>query len=200
MDSIITDLKILKFDKSKYLKPTRISFKQNGVPKIWDCIRTLPSVSILLYHSQKDAFLFVKQFRPAVWYSQNNGSCPINSKELGYTYELCAGLMDKDISEEETIVEECIEEVGYKPTKVELVTRSVGGFGFSGNGQSMFYAQIDDTMKVNNGGGIDDEYIELIYIPRKNAKEFMFDESKIKGFGLMFALLWWQNEFNLSLE
>lgn len=198
MDIVIKNIKVLPFTESKFLNPLRISYEQNGTTRLWDCIKTLPSVSILLYHSERDEFLFVKQFRPAVWYSQSQGSCPNNAAQ-GYTYELCAGLMDKGLSEEQTIIEECIEEVGYKPQNVELVARSVGGFGFSGNGQSMFYATIDESMRVSGGGGVDDEAIELVFVPRKKAKEFIFDESKVKGFGLMFALLWWADKFKSQI-
>ena len=112
MDTHITDLKILPLEESKYLKPFRLEFKQNGLTRNWDCVKVMNSVSVFLYHEQRDAFLFVKQFRPAVWYSQ--GKENIKTNERGYTYELCAGLMDKGLSEEQTIREEAVEEVGYK--------------------------------------------------------------------------------------
>ena len=62
MDTTITNLEILPLGESKYLKPFKMKFKQNGLQRDWDCVKVMNSVSIFLYHEQKDAFLFVKQF------------------------------------------------------------------------------------------------------------------------------------------
>lgn len=193
MDTSITDLKILPLPESKYLKPFRMEFRQNGVLRNWDCVKAMNSVSLFLYHDERDAFLLVKQFRPAVWYSQQNEG--IKTAEQGYTYELCAGLMDKNLSPEQTIREEAIEEVGYDIERIERVTMTYGAFGFGGNMQTMFYATINENMRVNSGGGIDGEQIELVFVPRAEFEKFMYDESKVKGFGLLFAYLWWKDKF-----
>ncbi|MBR8462143.1 NUDIX domain-containing protein [Campylobacter sp. faydin G-105] len=193
MDTTITELEILPLTESKYLKPFRMQFKQNGQLRNWDCVKAMSSVSVFLYHKERDAFLLVKQFRPAVWYSQNSEN--ISSTELGYTYEMCAGLMDKGLSCEQTIREEAVEEVGYELRDIERVVMTYGAFGFSGNTQTMFYATIDESMRVNSGGGCDGEDIELVFIPRESMRDFMFDESKPKGFGLLFAYLWWKEKF-----
>ena len=44
-------------------------------------------MAILIYHEEKDAFLVVKQFRPPVYLNDTSKVC---------TYELCAGIVDKD--------------------------------------------------------------------------------------------------------
>lgn len=194
MDTTITELKILPFSASKYLKPFTMSFKQNGKERTWDCVKVFNCVSVFLYHKEKDSFLFVKQFRPAVWYSQEKSG--IQSDEKGYTYELCAGILDKGICEEKTAIEEVLEETGYKINALDRIVMNYGSFGFGGNTQTMFYGVIDESMKVSSGGGVDDESIELVFIPRENMPKFIYDETKVKGFGLMFAFLWWQNKFD----
>lgn len=193
MDTSITDLEILPLDNSKFIKPFRMKFKQNGISRDWECVKAINSVCVLLYHKQKDAFLFVKQFRPAIWYTQESEN--IKFDKQGFTYELCAGLLDKGLSDEKTAYEEVIEECGYAPKQMERITMSYGGFGFSGHMQTMFYADIDESMRVGKGGGVDDESIELVFIPRESMTEFMFDESKPKGFGLLFAYFWWKDKF-----
>ena len=45
-------------------------------------------------------------------------------------------------------------------------------------------------MKVNGGGGLHDEEIEVIYIPLDEAREFMFDESYQKTTGVMMTFYW----------
>lgn len=191
----LTIIGTTKLDNPKFIKPFRLLFKQNGKERSWECISAISSVSALLYHTQKDAFLLVKQFRPAVWHSMQLEG--INAS--GFTYELCAGLLDKGISKEATIIEEIEEETGYKVENVTKISSARTGFGFSGNAQTMFYAQIDESMKISSGGGVEDENIELFFLNRKDAKKFIFDESYIKGFGLGFALFWWQDKFKLSI-
>ncbi|KEA45574.1 NUDIX hydrolase [Campylobacter mucosalis] len=187
----ISDLKILPLENGKYLKPFRMKFTQNGKERDWECVKAMSSVSALLYHTQMDSFLLVKQFRPAVWYSQHEEG--IATSEPGYTYELCAGLLDKGISKEQTIKEEILEECGYAVSDVTPIVMTYGAFGFSGNTQSMFYATIDESMRVNSGGGVaGEEEIELVFIPRLDMLSFLFDESKPKGFGLLFAYFWWE--------
>jgi UDP-sugar diphosphatase len=67
-------------------------------------------VAVLLYHEEKKAFLLVKQFRAPVYLNDNSKT---------YTYELCAGLVDKDKSLIEIAKEEIDEECGYN-VKIEI--------------------------------------------------------------------------------
>ncbi len=43
-------------------------------------------------------------------------------------------------------------------------------------------------MKISNGGGVDDECIEIIRVNIEDLKTLIFDETKAKTPGLMFAL------------
>ncbi|HHE05997.1 MAG TPA: NUDIX hydrolase, partial [Epsilonproteobacteria bacterium] len=63
--------------------------------------------------------------------------------------------------------------------------------GFAGSKQMLYYAEVDESMKVSEGGGIDDEQIEVIYLPVSEAKAFIYDESIAKTPGLMFAFMWY---------
>ncbi len=172
----------------KYIKPKLVTFRHNGVLRDWEVADTHDSVAILLYHEQKDAFVLVKQFRPAI-YLKYGGS--------GETYELCAGLVDKDKSLIQIAVEEIYEECGYEVEldQVQKITSFNTAVGFAGGRQTLFFAKISDSMKKNEGGGIDDEQIEVIYLPLKEAKEFMYDESIVKTPGLLFGFMWYFQKF-----
>lgn len=191
MDTIISDFEIVELKNSDYIKPFRIKFKMDGSSRIWDCVKVHDSVSILLYHEKKNSFLLVKQFRPAVWHYEDSNS--INSKEKGYTYELCAGILDKGISKKDTAIEEVYEETGYKIDEIEYITSCYNSLGFGANMQSLFYAKISDEMKISNGGGVDGENIEPFFLPLSKAREFILDESNIRAPGLMFCFLWFFN-------
>lgn len=193
MDTIIKDIEIKELGESKYIRPFSIHFVQDGIKRKWDCIKAHDSVSCLLYHTERNAFLFVKQFRPSLWYYQKQNG--INSDELGISYEFCAGLCDKGLDEKQTIIEEIFEETGYVTNDVRYITSSFTGLGFSANRQSIFYALIDESMKRGTGGGIDDEKIELCFIERAKINEFLLDESKPKGAGALFGITWFLANF-----
>ena len=193
MDTIIKDIEIKELGESKYIRPFSIHFVQDGIKRKWDCIKAHDSVSCLLYHTQRDAFLFVKQFRPSLWYYQKQNG--IKSDELGISYEFCAGLCDKGLDEKRTMIEEIFEETGYATNDVRYITSSFTGLGFSANRQSIFYALIDESMKRGAGGGIDDEKIELCFIERAKINEFLLDESKPKGAGALFGITWFLANF-----
>lgn len=193
MDTIIKDIEIKELGESKYIRPFSIHFVQDGIKRKWDCIKAHDSVSSLLYHTERDAFLFVKQFRPSLWYYQKQNG--INSDELGISYEFCAGLCDKGLDEKRTMIEEIFEETGYATNDVRYITSSFTGLGFSANRQSIFYALIDESMKRGAGGGIDDEKIELCFIERAKINEFLLDESKPKGAGALFGITWFLANF-----
>uniref|UniRef100_A0A915E6N0 Uncharacterized protein n=1 Tax=Ditylenchus dipsaci TaxID=166011 RepID=A0A915E6N0_9BILA len=66
-------------------------------------------------------------------------------KELGDTLELCAGLMDKK---------------GKKP-KNSTHSKYVISVGISGASEHLFYCEVDESMKLNKGGGLANEGEEI---------------------------------------
>jgi len=178
---MIENLRFTQCENSNFVKPKRILYKQKGIEKVWDMVEVHDSVAILIYHKEKNAFVLVKQFRPPVYVHNNEG----------YTYELCAGIVDKKLSLEKIALEEIDEECGYKLEKLEKITSFYTAVGFAGAKQTLFYAEVDETMKIHEGGGIEVEEIEVIYLDVKEAKAFIFDESKAKTPGIMYAMMWW---------
>jgi len=183
---MIENIRIDELDENRYIKPVKISYTHKGKPKTWEAVKSFDSVATLLYHTEKDAFLLVKQFRAPVTL---NGISPQNA----YVYELCAGICDKDKSLEETAAEEIDEECGYvvEPKKIEFVTAFHTCVGISGAYQSLFYAEIDESMRLHEGGGDNTEEIELVWLPVSEAKAFVADISKPKTPGLGLAFYWW---------
>ncbi len=183
MINIIENLEISELKETNYIKPIKVKFTQNGIKKSWEAVRSHDSVSILLYHTKKKAFLLVKQFRIPVF---------LNDENIKFTFELCAGLIDKDKSIEEIALEEIDEECGYKVEIKDLykITSFFTNVGISGAKQHLFFAKIDDEKKVHAGGGINDEQIELFYLDINSVDEFIFDETKAKTPGLLFSLYW----------
>ncbi|WP_323669084.1 NUDIX hydrolase [Aliarcobacter butzleri] len=193
MTNIIENLEISTLEDTKFIKPLKVTFNLNGKRKTWEAVRSHDSVSILLYHTQKNAILLVKQFRVPVY---------LNDKSQTFTYELCAGLVDKEKSLEEIAIEEIDEECGYEVNKkdIQKVTSFFTNVGISGAKQHLYFAKIDESMKIHDGGGVNDEQIELHFLPINSIDEFIFDESKAKTPGLIFSLYWFlKNKNELGL-
>ena len=184
----ITNLSTTTLENPKFVKPFRINYTQKNTQKSWEAVKSHDSVSILLYHTDKNAFLVVKQFRPPVY---------VHNNEHLFTYELCAGIVDKDMSLKQIAQEEIDEECGYE-VKLEDISKINSFFtnvGVSGAKQHLYFAQIDESMKIHDGGGINDEQIELEFISIEKSKEFMFDETKAKTPGLISAFYWFFEKY-----
>ena len=189
----IEDLKIDELKNTKFIHPIKASYLQNGKLKTWEAVRCHDSVAVLLYHEEKKSFLLVKQFRLPVY---------LNDENIKFTFELCAGLIDKDKSVEEIAIEEIDEECGYKIDIKDLkkITSFFTNVGISGAKQYLFFACIDESLKIHDGGGINDEQIELFFLDIDKVDEFIFNESKAKTPGLIFSLYWFlKNKNDLGL-
>jgi len=212
-DLTISDVEVVPCTNSKYIKTSRVRLNQNGRQRTWDYINVHDCVVIMLLNTTRNAFILVRQFRPALYMYINNEQTGKERSEIsedkgeieikapfqtGVSYELCAGLIDKMKPAKEIAKEEVLEEVGYDISidqLQEVVTaRSVG---IDGRKVTIFYAEVTDDMIVGPGGGqlSEAEEIEVEYLPVEKAKEFVFDESKVKPTSLITAFMWyfWKN-------
>jgi len=183
MSTKIENFRLNPLVSPKFISTSLVTFIQNGMKRDWEVVQAHDSVAILIYHKEKDTFILVKQFRPAVYLNNNDGM----------TIELCAGIVDKDLSLVQIAQEEIEEECGFAVPleKIDKITSFHTSVGFAGALQTLYYAEVDEDMKVSEGGGIDDEQIEVIYLPASEAKTFIYDESIAKTPGLMFAFMWY---------
>jgi UDP-sugar diphosphatase len=183
MANQIKHFKLQPLVNAKFISTSFATYEQNGIKKSWEIVEAHDSVAILIYHKEKKAFILVKQFRPAVYLNNDDGM----------TIELCAGIIDKKLSLEEIAKEEIEEECGYAiPLQsLERITSFHTSVGFAGSKQMLYFVEVDESMKVSEGGGVDHEDIEVVYLPVKDAKALIYDESIAKTPGLMFAFMWW---------
>lgn len=179
----IKHFKLQPLENAKFISTSFATYEQDGIKKSWEIVEAHDSVAILIYHKEKRSFILVKQFRPAVYLNNDNGM----------TVELCAGIVDKKLSLAEIAKEEIEEECGYDiPLQnIERITAFHTSVGFAGSKQTLYFVQVDESMKVSEGGGVDHEQIEVIYLPIDEAKKLLYDESIAKTPGLMFAFMWW---------
>ncbi|XP_056642901.1 uridine diphosphate glucose pyrophosphatase NUDT14-like [Diorhabda sublineata] len=202
---------IKPLQQSIYMKPYTMHFVQNGVKRTWDLLTIHDSVAILLYNISRNVLIFVKQFRPAVYF----GSIPEEDRKfdeeidmkkyppsLGVTLELCAGIIDKQKSEEVIAKEEVLEECGYDVpiSSLEKIGLYRSGVGTSASLQTAFYCEVTDEMKVSAGGGVDDEIIEVVEMTVGDIKKYVTQDYIKSPPSFMFAIYWFlyhkQNNVN----
>lgn len=119
--------------------------------------------TILLYNRDKKSVLLIRQFRVATW---------VNGNEDGRLIESCAGLLDDD-EPEVCIRKEAIEETGYQVGEVRKVFELYMSPGGVTELVHFFIAEYGDAQRVNNGGGVEDEDIEVLEFPFTQALEMV---------------------------
>ncbi|WP_396634073.1 GDP-mannose pyrophosphatase NudK [Maribacter sp. R86514] len=103
--------------------------------------------AILLYNSEKKTVVLTRQFRMPTY---------VNGNEDGMMIEVCAGLLDGD-DPADCVRKETEEETGYKITNVQKVFQTYMSPGSVTEILYLFVGEYDDSMKVSDGGGADDE-------------------------------------------
>jgi GDP-mannose pyrophosphatase NudK len=103
--------------------------------------------TILLYNKAQKTVILTRQFRLPSF---------VNGNETGMLIEACAGLLDKD-NAEDCIKRETEEETGYKVTDVRKVFEAYMSPGSVTEILYFFIAEYAKEMKVNEGGGLEDE-------------------------------------------
>jgi len=169
--------------KGKFLELKEVFFRYKDKNKRWEVCSSMNSVSILIYDKDLDSIILVKQFRLPVYLKNNDG----------FTYELCAGICDKDKSSIEIAKEEVLEECGYdvEVNRLKKITSTWASVGSNAARQEIFYVEVTSKDKINEGGGLDDEDIEVIPLKSNEVEKFIFNEDIVLTPGAKLALLWW---------
>ena len=120
--------------------------------------------TILLYNKEKGTVVLTRQFRMPTY---------LNGNESGFLIEACAGLLEKD-NAEDCIRKETEEETGYRITNVKKIFESYMSPGSVTEILYFFVAEYEDHMKVNEGGGTDEEEdIQVLELPFSRALEMI---------------------------
>lgn len=121
--------------------------------------------AILLYNSKKGTVILTKQFRMPTY---------VNGNEDGMMIEVCAGLLDGD-NPADCVRKEAEEETGYQISKVKKVMETYMSPGSVTEILYLFIGEYDESMKVGEGGGAEEETenIEVLEIDFSKVKEMV---------------------------
>lgn len=117
--------------------------------------------AILLYNSENKTVILTRQFRLPTY---------LNGNKNGMMIETCAGLLDLD-APEQCIIRETEEETGYRITKVQKVMETYMSPGVLTEILYLFVGEYNESMKVNEGGGLEaeQENIEVLEMKYEEA-------------------------------
>lgn len=195
----LTEARVSEYVPTIYSTPCTMEYALNGRLKKGDIFAERDSVIIVVYNVSREVLVFVKQFRPAL-YVHDVPACD-KAKEIdvekypacsAVTVELCAGLVDKKLPVERIAQEEVLEECGYKVSLSDLTLVCVfpNGGETSGARQTMFYCEVTDEMKVSEGGGVDDEIIEVMEMRPDEVLEYVSKEDVRSPVNVLFGIYW----------
>lgn len=140
------------------------------------------AVAILLYNPTKKTVILSRQWRIGA----------VNEKEQ-YILEIPAGVRDDNEDAESAAKREVMEEVGYRIEKLLPLNNIFTSPGYTTERIAMYYAEISDDHREQDGGGLADEHehIEIVEMPLSKAIQ-MISDGLLNDAKTIIALYWLQ--------
>lgn len=107
--------------------------------------------AVLLYNKMKQTVILISQFRMPTY---------LNGNDSGMMIEACAGLLDGD-DPETCVIKEAEEESGFRVARVEKIFESYMSPGAVTEIVHLYIAEYQDSDKVSDGGGLEDEQEDI---------------------------------------
>ena len=147
------------------------------------------SVAVLLFNPKSQHILLVNQFK-----------YPAYEKGPGWITETVAGMIDANESPENAVRREIAEEVGYKVDKLEHISTFYVSAGGSSERIILYYAEVDETDKIEAGGGDarEDEDIMTLELSLPEALN-QIQSGEIVDAKTILGILWLQNRLMQNL-
>ncbi|CAK9814034.1 Uridine diphosphate glucose pyrophosphatase NUDT14 [Anthophora quadrimaculata] len=184
--------------ESPWIRPVQIRYQQDGERKDWDVVRAHDGVSIIIYNTSRKKLVFVRQFRPAFFYTFLPEQCgPVDLNQyppsLGLTLELCAGIVDKDKPLVEIARDEVREECGYEaPSEAFKYVITFRYVSTSVCKHTLYYAEVTDEMHIHPGGGAasEGELIEVVELSIPEVKKYINSEEVQSPSCFLYGVSW----------
>lgn len=135
------------YDGYTKLEKLKIKTEKGEIDR--EVLRMGNSVSAIIKDTKKNKYIFVSQYRPGA---------------DGLMVEIVAGAVDKNEKPEEAIKREVMEETGYKVDFINHVNDFYTSPARTDEIMSLFYIEVSE--QVNEGGGINDETIEVVEVEK----------------------------------
>lgn len=146
-----------------YLKIDTLSVQyESGNVHSREVMNKYNAVCALVYDKNIDRYILVKQWRPA---------------SEDYITEVVAGTLDIENEDPlDALKREVLEETGYLVDSTELIGSCFVSPGCTTEFLSVFYCEVSN--KVESGGGVHDEDIEIIYLTKEELLKLKSNDMK----------------------
>jgi nudix-type nucleoside diphosphatase (YffH/AdpP family) len=131
--------------------------------------------TILLYDPRRQTVILTRQFRLPTY---------VNGNPTGMLIETCAGLLDQD-QPEEAIRRETAEETGFRVRDVRKVFEAYMSPGSVTEKLFFYLAEYSHEDRLDGGGGVDEEEIEVLELPLAEAVRMVADGEIMDGKTIM---------------
>ena len=117
------------------------------------------AVAVLLLNADMKSVVLVEQFRVAALVGRRRDD---RSTTDGWITETVAGVIDANETPEAAAIREAFEETGYQIRELQLIGKFFSSPGGTSERIFLYFAEVTDTDRIGNGGGIDDEDIKIV--------------------------------------
>jgi len=117
------------------------------------------SIAVLLLHVERKSVVLVKQFKVPALVARRRDDPSTNN---GWIVETAAGMIDADETPEAAAIRETFEETGYRIQRPRLIGKFFSSPGGTSERVFLYFAEISDTDRAGQGGGIGDEDIKVV--------------------------------------
>jgi len=142
------------------------------------------SVAALLINHTEEKLILIKQFRYPVYTIDKNNA---------WTWEIVAGMVENNLTPEETIIHEIAEETGYQVSKVNPLFYFYPTPGGSNEKVYLYFAEIEKKDQITSGGGVTTEGEDILVQEISFTNAFkMLDSGEIMDAKTIIALQWFK--------
>lgn len=205
MDNL-TEAFVTPYIPTIYTTPCTLEYVQKGKEISRDLFAERDSVVVIVFNITRDVLVLVKQFRAAAYVND----IPLQEREskidvtkhgtsCSIALEWCAGIVDKNASLEQIAREEVLEELGYHVPleSLQRICSFPNGVYSTSALQTIFYCEVTDDMRVHQGGGIDDEIIEVVEMSAEEMKKYVENDDLCSPSNVLFGFYWFlENKCN----
>jgi len=117
------------------------------------------SIAVLLLHVERKSVVLVEQFKVPALVARRRDDPSTNN---GWIVETAAGMIDANETPEAAAIRETFEETGYRIQRPRLIGKFFSSPGGTSERVFLYFAEISDTDRAGQGGGIGDEDIKVV--------------------------------------
>jgi nudix-type nucleoside diphosphatase (YffH/AdpP family) len=126
------------------------------------------AAAVMLFNVDSTSVVLVDQFKvPSLIGRRRDDPATMD----GWITEAIAGMVDQGETPEQTIIRETLEETGYRIKNPQLISKFFSSPGGTSERIFLYFAEVRESDRISDGGGLDGENITVVHMPLKDLFE-----------------------------